>query len=334
MKKEPQAGRSRANPLQAGNATLDLTVSPPAVERLYSQAEGQRWSLSLEHFAVALERSAKKRLASGELDQEKLEQFFQGLHLEDLALAVACAEGNITAWEHFVATYRTYLRSAACAILRCSSGAPEACELADSLFAELYGLADGQRGERSLFRYFHGRSSLKTWLRAVLAQRQIDGIRAGRRFEELGDEDSLDAQQRATTGPLALPADPHRERYVRAFRQALDAALSLLPQPDRERLRLYYAGGNTLAEIGRVLGEHESSVSRHLERIRREVRIAVESLLKQGVALSEGTAAEAPLSDAEVSLCFEYVSADAPIDLDKLFRKTPAQTPASGKGES
>ena len=94
-------------------------------------------------------------------------------------------EGCEAAWEHFFAQYRAYLRSAAAAILRCQSGSAEACELADSLFSELYGLAAGKGCERSLFRYFHGRSSLKTWLRAILAQRHIDSIRAGRRFEDL-----------------------------------------------------------------------------------------------------------------------------------------------------
>jgi len=59
-----------------------------------------------------------------------------------------------TAWEFFVETYRRYLRSATAAILRASALPLEARELADSLFAELYGLADGKTGERSLFRTF------------------------------------------------------------------------------------------------------------------------------------------------------------------------------------
>ena len=46
---------------------------------------------------------------------------------------------------------------------------------------------------RSLFRYFHGRSSLTTWLRAVLAQRYVDRLRTIRRTEALPDEESADA---------------------------------------------------------------------------------------------------------------------------------------------
>src|SRR5713226_6306359 len=226
----------------------------PLVDWLYAQSQSGRWGLSREGFSAALERSAKKRCTSGKVTLHQLEEFLSALHLEDLALACACAEGCEAAWEHFFATYRPYLRTAAAAILRCSSGSAEACELADSLFADLYGLADGQGNARSLFRYFHGRSSLKTWLRAVLAQRHIDSIRAGRRFEELGEDDSGDGRPKTLSGPQALPGDPHRDRYVASFTRALQTALECLAPQERERLRLYYAEEKSLLEIGRLLG--------------------------------------------------------------------------------
>jgi hypothetical protein len=109
----------------------------------------------------------------------------------------------------------------------------------------------------------------------------------------------------------------------------LNAALHALPGPDSDRLRLYYAEGQTLAEIGRALGEHESSVSRNLERIRRELKKFVEDQLKRGSPPSNGIAASPGLSDAEVALCFEYVAADAPIDLDQLFPMSGAGNPAA-----
>src|SRR5882672_2443428 len=198
------------------------------VDWLYAQSQSGRWGLSRDGFSAALERSAKKRCGSGSVTLHQLEEFLSALHLEDLALACACAEGCEAAWEHFFASYRPYLRAAAAAILRRNSSSAEACELADSLFADLYGLADGQGSARSLFRYFHGRSSLKTWLRAVLAQRHIDAIRAGRRFEELGEDDAHDPRQRSPSGPQLHPADPHRERYLALFGRALNEALAQL----------------------------------------------------------------------------------------------------------
>src|SRR5437867_4600017 len=273
----------------------------PLLDWLYAQSQAGRWKISRQRFAAVLERSAKKALSPGTVTPQKLQEYLNALHLEDLALATACADGSEIAWEHFFATYRAYLRAASAAILRCSAGSAEACDLADSLFTELYGLADGEGSERSLFRYFHGRSSLKTWLRAVLAQRHIDSIRAGRRFEELAEDETGDGGLRTQHRPPVQPVDPHRERYVASFTRALQTALDALDPQEKERLRLYYAEEKTLSEIGRLLGEHESSVSRHLDRVRRDLQQAVEDLLRHGIGAANGFAAQPGLSDAVIA---------------------------------
>src|SRR5437879_9974651 len=128
------------------------------LEWLYAQSQAGRWEIPRKQFAAALERSAQKALTPETMTPQNLQNYLCALHLEDLALATACADGGEAAWEHFFATYRAYLRAAAAAILRCPASSAEACDLADSLFSELYGLAAGKRAERSLFRYFHGRS--------------------------------------------------------------------------------------------------------------------------------------------------------------------------------
>src|SRR5262249_5843129 len=202
--------------------------------------------------------------------------------------------------------------------------------LADSLFADLYGLADGKPGHGSLFRYFHGRSSLKTWLRAVLAQRHIDRIRATRRFTDFEDDDAASAVERSAPAAI-LPLDPHRERYLRLLRRALHSALAAIDPRDTQRLHLYYREDKTLAEIGRILGEHESSVSRNLDRVRRSLRASVESFLRAGIPVSNGSPAEAGLSDAQIAVCFEYASEDSGINLDSLFPPAPGTTSAPSK---
>jgi RNA polymerase sigma factor (sigma-70 family) len=311
-----------------------LAQYQPVIDRLYSGAAEYSWSLTRVRFADALERSAAKRFGANAMSPEQIEAYLETLHLRDLSLAAACADGHADAWDHFVATYRSYLRCAAAAILHCPAGSPAAHDLADSLFADLYGLTEEKRGEHSLFRYFHGRSSLKTWLRAILAQRHIDAIRAARRFTELND--AVDgSDQKSSRPPLGsnyaqVPPDPHRVRYVALFTRTLQTALALLDPRDKERLRLYYADELTLAEIGRLLGEHESSASRNLDRIRREVRSAVESALRNGRAAANGSQAEPGLSDEEISLCFEYASEDAPIDLDKFL---PSRGPSAERLE-
>src|SRR6266481_7945619 len=327
MNRTPENGLDRASPGRIGW----LTRLQPLVDRLFAASGAASWGLPCDLFAAALEHSAKKRFGQESPGASAIEEYLSTLHLQDLALACACAEGRSDAWDHFVATFRGYMRSAAGAILRCPSDSPAACELADSLFAELYGLGEGAN-RRSLFRYFHGRSSLKTWLRAVLAQRHVDAIRASRRFTNL---DTADGEIDLTAlRPALLPAispdgaglqrDPHRDELVAVFHRTLEVALGLLAPRDKERLRLYYAAEQTLAEIGRKLGEHESSVSRNLDRTRRELRQQVEQALRKGSSSLDGRASAAGLSDAQIALCFEYASEDAPIDLDKLLPETHA----------
>src|SRR5207247_5507441 len=145
----------------------------------------ERWHLSFQSFHATLTRSAAKRFGETAPNAERIQEYFATLHAQDLVLACACAEGSESAWNEFVAEYRNYLRAAAAAILRRPAADPAAIELADSLFADLYGLSGGKPGGRSLFRYFHGRSSLKTWLRAVLSQRSLDSLAPCKNFNSM-----------------------------------------------------------------------------------------------------------------------------------------------------
>ena len=70
---------------------------------------------------------------------------------------------------------------------------------------------------------------------------------------------------------------------------------------DRLRLSCYYAQSLTLAQIGRLLGEHEATVSRHLTRTRREIRELVEKHLRE----------VARLSQAEINECFAALTDDS-----------------------
>jgi RNA polymerase sigma-70 factor (ECF subfamily) len=243
-----------------------VTIPGALAERLHRLAKGDRWRVSIDRFTRTLEASAERAGAGRDWDATDLERYLGALHLDDLALACACADGDDAAWEHFVREQRPLLYRAADA-LDPSGGARE---LADSLYADLFGLA--RTGERqSLFRYFHGRSSLTTWLRAVLAQRYVDRVRGDRRVDVLPDENSTSA----LPAPLH-EVDPDRDRYVQLMRTALQRAMAQLPSRDRLRLACYYAQGLTLAQTGRVLGEHEATTSRQIARARRMIRTAVE----------------------------------------------------------
>jgi RNA polymerase sigma-70 factor, ECF subfamily len=178
-------------------------------------------------------------------------------------------------------------------------------DLADALYADLFGLRERDGERLSLFRYFHGRSSLITWLRAVLAQRHVDRVRAQRRTDPLPDEESA-----AALPAPAVRIEPDRQRYLELIRRVLLQVVALLAPRDRLRLACYYAREMTLAQTGKVLAEHEATTSRQLARTRRAIREDVERQLKDAHHLS----------DAEVARCFECVTDEAgPLDLQSLL---------------
>lgn len=273
---------------------LPTAIDDALVQRLYKQGNGARWGLPVDAFRAALDAGVRRAFPESGAPRD-VERFLSSLHLEDLTLACACNEGIDSAWEHFVSEVRPPMLRAADALDKTGG----ARELADSLYGDLFGLREGEE-RRSLFRYYHGRSSLATWLRAVLAQRYVDRLRRDKKSESLPDDES----PKALSAPRR-EADPHQERYSRLLKESLARAVAGLDERDRIRLRCYYAQEMTLAAIGRVTGEHEATVSRHLSRTRRTLRETVERDLEQ----REGLSAEA------IAACFSSNLKD-PADLD------------------
>lgn len=254
-----------------------------------------RWGVSPAQWEAAVERAE----ARGGVPAS---------HVNDLALAVACAEGNAEAWDYFVREYRPGLLRAADAM----DATGRARDLVDALIADLFGIKTTDDGRRSLFVYFHGRSALSTWLNAVLSQRFVDQIRAAKRFTPLIDADRL-----------AEPTPPPGMAPCRAaVQEALADAIAALSARDRLRLKCYYVQSMTLASIGRMLAEHEATVSRHLSRVRRELRVCVE----RDLAERAGFEASA-LRD-----CLRAVMDDSgDLDLSALFARTAAGIVQNGE---
>ena len=290
------------------------------IERLYRRAVGSRpmlnGRLSIDAFADALYGSTARRFEHEPSSPSARDRYLESLHVDDLALARLCADGDEEAWELFIKELRPVLYNAARAMTR---DADAARELADSIYADLYGLEtrreplpQGETARRSLLAYFHGRSRLSTWLRSVLAQRHVDAIRARRRLEQLESGDQNETPVTSAPVHAAVEPDPDKPRYVALMQEALGSALGRLEPRDRLRLSCYYSQGMTLAELGRLLAEHEATVSRKLDRIRRGLREEIERSL----------AGEHRLTPAEIRLCYEYALGDPSFDLAAAL-KTP-----------
>jgi RNA polymerase sigma-70 factor, ECF subfamily len=286
---------------------IAVAIDARLLKKLHAAAQASKWAVSETAFRSVLERSASKSLAAGAMAADRVERYLTALHLEDLALAAACEAGLDAAWDHFVLQFRPVLYRAADAMVP-GGGARE---IADAIYADLFGIQERDGERRSLFRYYHGRSSLATWLRAVLAQRHVDAIRASRRLTPIEDEErAIEAR------PAAAAADPDRPRWLALVKLALLRAIGALPDRDRLRLGCYYREDLTLAQIGRLLGEHEATVSRHLTRCRTTIRAEVERVLRS----------EHGMTDAEIARCFESTIDDpGGLDVRELLGSTPGR---------
>ena len=138
-------------------------------------------------------------------------------------------------------------------------------------------------GERqSLFRYFQGRSSLATWLRAVLAQRYVDRLRAGRRLEPLPTTARRrHGQRRGDAASAACRPIPIRNgaRYVALLRRALARSSARSAAGIGCGSRATTCRSSRSPRPAALLQEHEATVSRQLARTRRRNREDVERAL-------------------------------------------------------
>jgi RNA polymerase sigma-70 factor, ECF subfamily len=244
------------------------------IAELYRKSGAAALDLSHEQFAAILITIGEKQFPSGASDQE-VKSFLSGLRVEDLALARACAAGSEHAWEVFLTRFRAKLYETANYIARESSAARE---LADSLYAELYGLG-GRDGERvSKLNFYTGRGSLDGWLRTVLSQEYVNRYRKQKRFVSLDEQEEAGVQFAAPETFPQVSSAPANETGVEG---AVDRALSDLSPEDRFVLAAYYLDQRTLADIGRSLGVHESTISRKLDKLAKALQ---KSILKALIA--------------------------------------------------
>jgi RNA polymerase sigma-70 factor (ECF subfamily) len=246
------------------SATNQITavhsVADELLPELYSKSACDKF-LTRESFAAILNEVGAKH-ATAATPESEIRTFFLSLRVDELALARACAAGNDSAWEIFMTRFREKLYQAALRIAREDSAARE---LADTLYADLYGtsLRDGQRVSK--LSSYTGRGSLEGWLRTVLAQEFVNRYRRTKRLISL-DEESEEGVQFRAPEPEPIPAADNR------LANATDEALALLSAEDRTILSAYYLDDRTLAEIARMLGVHESTISRKLDKLAKSLR--------------------------------------------------------------
>jgi RNA polymerase sigma-70 factor (ECF subfamily) len=292
--------------------------------RLLARAADAR-ALDADAIEPRLRAVAEKYLLRDEpqASAEKIDKFLDALRADDLCLVVACERGDGRAWDDLMGGFRATVLSAA----RSASPNEDAAEeLAQSVWAELYGLRERAGGGRAgKLAYYSGCGSLGGWLRAVVGQLAVDRHRKSARLvqtEEDADFDRLAQAHEAGAGsdgfqPQPAP-DPEqslaRAEAVRALHGALARVLGALADEDRLLVKLYYFDGLRLREAGAVLGVHEATASRRLTRIHTEVRDRVASAL----------AKEYGWTPQEIARSLAEAARDLDADLGQLLTPTPA----------
>jgi RNA polymerase sigma-70 factor (ECF subfamily) len=238
---------------------------------LYEKSGARDYAVAEKDFAAILLAIAQKYLPA-DVDEVGVRDFYLSLRVNELALARACAAGNERAWEDFMLRYREKLHDAALSITREDS---KARELAGSIYADLYGTGGSRDGARvSKLSYYNGRGSLEGWLRTVLAQRHVNEYRGGRRTVSLEEETDA-GKQFAIQDPTPVPQLDAR------LNAATDEALAAISPEERCILAYYFLDDLTLAQIARILGVHESTISRKLEKLVRALRKDILARLAQ-----------------------------------------------------
>jgi RNA polymerase sigma-70 factor (ECF subfamily) len=289
-----------------------------AVE-LYARSGAAAYGISAEQFASILEAIQRKYAPNASTDERA--DFCAALRLEELALARACAAGDERAWEDFINRYRQKLHGMALHITR---DGVHAAELADSLFADLYGVGGRNGARNSKLIFYTGRGSLEGWLRTVMAQEFVNRYRKQKRAVSLEEQTEEGAQFVAKEPEPASTFDQRLET-------ATDQALAELSSEDRYTLASYYLDGRTLAEIARALGLHESSVSRRLDRLSTGLRKRIlAGLREQGMSHAQATEAlETDVRDFTLDLRSRLTQDSGSTTFPR--RKVPAPDSRGGK---
>ncbi len=238
--------------------------------------------------------------------------FYHALRLPELALAQACALGREAAWQRFLDLYRGPLTQAAIAI---TGSATLGHDLADSLYAELFGLTERGGQRRSPLASFSGRGSLLGWLRTTLAQRHVDHHRRTKR------ESPLDDQEAAAPASTITPLPAELDRLT----LAVSRTFATLSPEDRFLLASYFLDQKTLRQIACLLQVHEATISRRLKRLTSDLHKQLLRNLQSG-GLSKRAAEEAlgaDPRDLEINLRTLLQTSQSTSFSDKTTRTQP-----------
>jgi len=248
--------------------------------------------LDLSAFSSRISSILKKHLGPSPAPSETI-AFVKVLHGRDLYLATACAQCSPggksgsgeyagAAWKMLESTYKGFV----CDLVRFSYRPGFASQdLADSIVTDLF-LPD--RSGASRIASYDGRSSLSTWLRVIVCNRAINAQRCS------ANAKSTEMQPDVPDGPALekIEMTVRARRYGEAIEDALASACRALTPRERLVLLWRYEDNLQLGQMAKLLGIHQSNVTRQLEKMQGKLREDVVAILSSKHRLSRSAIEE------------------------------------------
>ena len=258
-------------------------VSETTLESLLNKAFSQGSAvhgdlgLALEDFTVHLKSIITKRLGP-DPGQDAASRFVAGLHADDLYVAAACAHNSAPAWSRLAAVYNDHIDKVSHAV--CSTH-QEARELASSMMAHLF--FRDREGQCRIASY-DGRSSLATWLSAIIRHQAIN-----QRQLKLNEAEPLDSLPDIPNpnAVSALEAVLFQSKYGEAITDSLKWAARQLSERERLVLALRFEDEMRATEVAKMLQVHPAQITRTVKQAEVKFHKAVLTRLTAQHGLAE-----------------------------------------------
>jgi RNA polymerase sigma-70 factor, ECF subfamily len=228
--------------------------------------------------------------------------------VEDLFLARACLDGDLSALRIFETTHVTHVRTY---VARFRFSAADLAEVEQLVRVRLLSGPSPKLGQYS------GAGPLARWIRVAAVRTAVNFIAAYPRTRAAGDLEPEDALVLAAADLPAgeqnvvnqLMAAQHRD----VVREVLGDALQELPEREKTVLRMYLIDGVGVESIARVFSVHRATVARWLNGI----RVQVLGVLNDRLSLRLGASA------SQVRSLFRLFRCDLTLSMQRLLRATP-----------
>jgi RNA polymerase sigma-70 factor (ECF subfamily) len=244
----------------------------PEAQRIQADLDDQELAQELERLLALAEQALPKGItldpprlleymAQRIPEHEDLLQALRRLHVGELTLAMACAEGSA---EAIAELERRHFSIVDDALAKMPEASQQVQEIKQQLRQRLL-VRDGDRPPR--IAQYSGRGPLRSWLRVAGIRCAINLVHKQGREVELQDDILVNLAASSEDQELGHLKEQYRAEFKRAF----ERALASLSSQQRNVMRYHYLDRLNIDQIGKVYGVHRTTVARWLAKTREQL---------------------------------------------------------------